>query len=60
MLAAIGLGWSALPHTLIDENLHILKVEGVKIERQLGIVLHRERSLSNAARAMMEVIEETK
>jgi DNA-binding transcriptional LysR family regulator len=60
MLAAIGLGWSALPHTLIDENLHILKIEGVKIERQLGIVLHRERSLSNAARAMMEIIEETK
>jgi len=60
MLAAIGLGWSALPHTLIDENLHILKVEGVKIERQLGIVLHRERSLSNAARAMMNIIEETK
>ena len=60
MLAAIGLGWSALPHTLIDENLHILKVEGVKIERQLGIVLHRERSLSNAARAMMDIIEETK
>ena len=60
MLAAIGLGWSALPHTLIDENLHILKIEGVKIERQLGIVLHRERSLSNAARAMMDIIEETK
>jgi DNA-binding transcriptional LysR family regulator len=60
MLAAIGLGWSALPHTLIDENLHILKIEGVKIERQLGIVLHRERSLSNAARAMMDIIEDTK
>jgi len=60
MLAAIGLGWSALPHTLIDENLHILKIEGVKIERQLGIVLHRERSLSNAARAMIDIIEETK
>jgi DNA-binding transcriptional LysR family regulator len=60
MLAAIGLGWSALPHTLIDENLHILKIEGVKIERQLGIVLHRERSLSNAAQAMMNIIEETK
>ena len=60
MLAAIGLGWSALPHTLIDENLHILKIEGVKIERHLGIVLHRERSLSNAARAMIDIIEETK
>lgn len=60
MLASIGLGWSALPHTLIDENLHILKVEGVNIRRQLGIVLHPERSLSNAAQAMIDVIQETK
>ena len=60
MLASIGLGWSALPHTLIDENLHILKVENLKIGRQLGIVLHPERSLSNAAQAMIDVIQETK
>jgi len=60
MLASIGLGWSALPHTLIDENLHILKVEGLSIGRQLGIVLHPERSLSNAAQAMIDVIQETK
>ena len=60
MLASIGLGWSALQHTLIDENLHILKVENLKIGRQLGIVLHPERSLSNAAQAMIDVIQETK
>lgn len=60
MLASIGLGWSALPHTLIDENLHILKVENLNISRQLGIVLHRERSLSNSAQAMIDIIQDTK
>ena len=58
MLASIGFGWSALPHTLIDESLHVVQIKNVGISRTLGIVIHAERTLSNAARAMIETIEQ--
>lgn len=57
MLVAIGLGWSALPYTLIDDELKVVHIEGVKIRRVLGIVTHAGRSLSNAAQAMIETVK---
>jgi DNA-binding transcriptional LysR family regulator len=56
MLAAIGLGWSALPHTMIDESLKVVQIKKVNIKRELGIVTHRARTLSNAAEAMIRAI----
>ena len=57
MLAAIGLGWTALPHTMIDEDLIVVHAEGMAIQRELGIVTHEARNLSNAAQAMIEIIK---
>lgn len=57
MLVSIGLGWSALPHTLIDDELKVVHIENVKIARTLGIVHHCVRTLSNAARAMIAIIQ---
>ena len=54
MMVSIGLGWSALPRTMIDECLIELKVKGLKIERTLGIVQHASRSISNAGQAFIE------
>jgi DNA-binding transcriptional LysR family regulator len=54
MLVSIGLGWSLLPGTLVSEELKALQVPGLRLSRQLGIVRHRNRTLSNAARAMLE------
>ncbi len=34
----------------------VLRVDGVNIHRQLGIVTHRARTLSNAARAMIDSV----
>ena len=59
MLVAIGLGWSALPHTLIDDKLKVVHIEGIQIHRRLGIVTHAERTLSNAGKAMIAAIKET-
>lgn len=57
MLVAVGLGWSALPHTLIDESLVLSHAEGIHIQRRLGIVTHESLTLSNAAQAMIETIK---
>ncbi len=58
MLAGIGLGWSALPRTMIDDELKVVHIDRVHIRRELGIVLHRARTLSNAGQAMIGTIKE--
>lgn len=59
MLASIGLGWSVLPDTMLSEDLRRIPLEGLQLERKLGYVLHRDRSLSNAARALLALLDET-
>ena len=54
MMIAVGLGWSVLPETLLGEQLTRLDVAGLKLTRQLGCIHHRARTLSNAARTMLE------
>ena len=56
VMVSIGLGWSVLPKTLIDETLCGLNLSGLKMSRNLGVVMHRERSLSNAARAFLDLL----
>lgn len=58
MLATAGLGWSLLPSTMLDSSLKVLDL-GVLIERQLGVVMHRKRSLSNAAQALFSLVKES-
>ena len=55
MLVATGLGWSLLPATLRDEQVHPLRVDGIALSRELGAATHRRRSLSNAATEMIRV-----
>jgi DNA-binding transcriptional LysR family regulator len=59
MLAAIGLGWSALPRTMIDEGLKVVQIEKGVIRRELGIVTHEKRTLSNAGQALIRIIRDT-
>lgn len=57
MLVSIGLGWSVLPLVMVrGKELRVLKLQGVDLHRTLGIVHHRARTLSNAARAMAELL----
>ncbi|QJQ94027.1 MULTISPECIES: LysR family transcriptional regulator [Halomonadaceae] len=57
MMVAIGLGWSVLPETLIDDEVHVLPIAHRPIERPLGYLVHKSRTLSNAARSMLEMLE---
>ncbi|MDX5333036.1 MAG: LysR family transcriptional regulator [Gammaproteobacteria bacterium] len=56
MMVSIGLGWSALPRTMLGPELRELHVEELRLVRQLGTVRHRERTLSNAAQAFIETL----
>lgn len=55
MLVAAGIGWSALPTTMIDQSVSTLDAN-VSIKRDLGLIFHHQRSLSNAAQALVELI----
>jgi len=57
MLAGVGLAWSVLPHTMLDASTVVLRVPGVRLRRQLGYVTHGGRTLSNAARAFMGLLD---
>ncbi|REC95957.1 LysR family transcriptional regulator [Kushneria indalinina] len=57
MMVSIGLGWSVLPETLIDDSVHRLDIDHPPIERPLGYLFHENRTLSNAARAMIDLLE---
>ena len=53
MLVWVGIGWSLLPNTMLDKHISKLPVEELSLQRSLGVVYHRERTLSNAARALI-------
>ena len=59
MMVSIGLGWSVLPCSMVNEDLTILKVNGLKLERKLGVVWHQSRTLSNSAQAMLSQLPQT-
>ncbi len=57
MLAGVGLAWSVLPHTMLDDSTVVLRVPGAPLRRRLGYVTHGGRTLSNAARAFMALLD---
>lgn len=57
MLASVGLAWTVLPHTMLDAQTVVLEVPGLALQRQLGYVTHAGRTLSNAARAFMALLD---
>ncbi|MDX1300131.1 MAG: LysR family transcriptional regulator [Pseudomonas sp.] len=57
MMVSIGLAWSVLPRTMLDEQVARLPLPGIQLTRQLGYISHTERTLSNAARAFMDLLD---
>jgi DNA-binding transcriptional LysR family regulator len=56
MMVSVNLGWSVLPTSMIDKQLKPIKLPSISLTRQLGYVHHKDRSLSNAARAFIAII----
>jgi len=56
MMVRIGLGWSLLPETMIDGDLSRLPISNDPIHRPLGLIYHRDRTLTNAARELVNML----
>ena len=60
MLVSIGLGWSALPETMVDGTVQRVQlVDDPKLARDLGCIVHPGRTLSNAARAFVKSLTDS-
>jgi len=54
VMTSTGLGWSLLPEMMTESaDLHVIKITGLNLHRNLGVVTHSSRTLSNAASAML-------
>lgn len=56
MLVSAGLGWSLIPHTMLDASLATVRTP-FTLQRHLGVIFHRKRTLSNAAKILLEIME---
>ncbi|SFM66722.1 transcriptional regulator, LysR family [Ectothiorhodospira mobilis] len=56
MMIRIGLGWGILPRSMA-QGLHTLDWPGLGLRRALGWVAHRDRTRSNAASALIHMLE---
>ncbi len=57
MLVSVGLGWSILPRTMLDDGVLALTCTDLSLSRELGYIHHSEKTLSNAARAFLSVLD---
>ncbi len=60
MLVSVGLGWSVLPTSMLDKDIKAIPTQELKLKRELGIVSHKARTLSNAANTMQTLLSECK
>ncbi|RLT99916.1 MAG: LysR family transcriptional regulator [Ketobacter sp.] len=57
MMTSIGLGWTVLPATMLDHEVTALPINDVALNRDLGVVYHPGHSLSNAAKAILDLLQ---
>lgn len=61
MLVSVGLGWSLLPESMLDNaeetGLLVLEIDQVSLTRPLGYLYLQDRTLSNAAKAFITLIK---
>ena len=56
MMTSIGLGWTVLPATMLDAEVSELPIKTAQLTRALGVVFHPGHSLSNAAKAILDLL----
>ncbi len=55
MMVSVGMGWSLWPDNMLEESLKPKQGRDIVVKRKLGIVRHPQRTLSNAAKAFIEL-----
>ncbi len=56
MMVSVGLGWSALPVNMLDKDIVHVPVKNLTMQRQLGSVQLKGKTLSRAASAFLQML----
>jgi len=56
VMVAANLGWSILPQSMVDASLSSHRLRGLDVQRRLGIVTRKNRTLSLSSTAMIELL----
>lgn len=57
VMVGVGLGWSALPANMISDDIKAIPVEGLDLQRTLGIVRQTQRTPSGAAARFVDELK---
>ena len=57
MMVSIGLAWSVLPRSMLDDQVKALAIPGINMQRDLGCIWHSGRTRSNAALALIQLLQ---
>ena len=60
VMVSANLGWSILPLSMVDATLIHRQLKGFDVHRPLGIVTHKNRTLSASSSAMIELLRENR
>ena len=58
MMVQVGLGWSVLPKAMLNMEMRGISLPQIRLHRDLGLVWHSLRTLSNGAKAMMALLKQ--
>jgi len=56
VMVSANLGWSILPRNMVDNSLVSSRLQGLDVQRPLGIVTRKHRTLSLSSSAMIELL----
>lgn len=57
MMVSVGLGWSVLPTSMIDDQITRLQWPGAPMYRELGVIHLKHRTLSNGAQEFLKLLK---
>ncbi|MCP4492824.1 MAG: LysR family transcriptional regulator [Gammaproteobacteria bacterium] len=60
VMVAANLGWSMLPISMVDSSLVGRALNGLDIQRPLGIVTHKNRTLSLSSTMMISMLQQNR
>ncbi len=56
VMVSANLGWSILPVSMVDPSLGYHRLAGLDVQRRLGIVTRRQRTLSLSSQSMIDLL----
>jgi DNA-binding transcriptional LysR family regulator len=58
MMVSVGMGWTVLPRSMLEDGLVELKINKVALRRELGYIMHEHHEPGSAAAAFIKALQQ--